>query len=242
MQPARKVPWSRVLAESAIIVSSILLAFAIDAWWEKRSEQKLENTLLIDLRTDFEASQAHIEDWLEGNRKVLRATRLFLERLRSATAGEPVEIEFEWIVAAISAPTYSPTDSSLRAAAASGLVEKLQDPALRKALAAWRQQLDDTQEDELLARNLVVGQVVPLLGEQVRLGRPFEFDTVVGWFTGGIELESGRQVTLNATTELEAALAQRVFYETFVVEGLAGIRETQSGILELLERNIGNPD
>lgn len=57
----RKIPWARISAEAVAIVVSILLAFAIDAWYERVVEQRLaagyEQRLLAELegvRTDLE--------------------------------------------------------------------------------------------------------------------------------------------------------------------------------------------
>lgn len=38
--PKPKFPWSRILAEGVVIVVSILLAFAIDAWAAGRAERQ----------------------------------------------------------------------------------------------------------------------------------------------------------------------------------------------------------
>lgn len=38
MTDTQKLPWKRLLAEATAIVLSILLAFAIDAWWEDRMD------------------------------------------------------------------------------------------------------------------------------------------------------------------------------------------------------------
>lgn len=35
---SQRIPWTRILTEGAVIVASILLAFAIDAWWEGGQE------------------------------------------------------------------------------------------------------------------------------------------------------------------------------------------------------------
>jgi len=37
MSNADKTPWKRIAVEAVAIVASILLAFAIDAWWENRA-------------------------------------------------------------------------------------------------------------------------------------------------------------------------------------------------------------
>jgi hypothetical protein len=46
------MPWSRLLAEGTVIVLSILLAFAIDAWWSERQSRDDFDSLLEFLVTD----------------------------------------------------------------------------------------------------------------------------------------------------------------------------------------------
>ena len=60
MQKAQQVPWLRIITEGVAIVASILLAFAIDAWWQRRAELEQANALVVSLYADFEASQAHL--------------------------------------------------------------------------------------------------------------------------------------------------------------------------------------
>jgi len=43
------IPWGRLSVEAAAIVTSILLAFAIQAWWEERNEADLEQRILSAL-------------------------------------------------------------------------------------------------------------------------------------------------------------------------------------------------
>ena len=134
--------WLILAAEGAAIVVSILLAFAIDAWWEERAERKQEAALLVSLQADFQASQAHLEGWLTGNRVVERTTTELLEQIRTAGRDETISVFGEHIVGAISTPTYSPTDSTLRAAVSSGQVELIRSDDLRRSwpygINCWR--------------------------------------------------------------------------------------------------------
>lgn len=234
-----RIPWLRTLAEGGAIVVSILLAFWIDAWWQGHLESRDADALIAGLYSDFRTSQDHLEEWLAGNERILRATTDFLEALRNASVNDQLTVPHTWVVAAVGAPTYSPTDTSLRTAVATGQIELVEDIELRNMLALWRQQLDDTQEDELLIREIVVTRVVPLLSEQIRLGRAFEFEPQVNWFTGRNRVNLDGDYDLTVTAELEGALAERLFYATFVVEGLHAIYDTQQKILQLLERQSG---
>ncbi len=62
---SKDIPWKRIAIEATAIVASILLAFAIDAWWEESQNQqdirlslaRLSDNLkttLLDLQTDVE--------------------------------------------------------------------------------------------------------------------------------------------------------------------------------------------
>ena len=51
----------RLLAESAAIISSILLAFAIDAWWEDRKDAGYEQTALTGLQEEFKRHNTDIK-------------------------------------------------------------------------------------------------------------------------------------------------------------------------------------
>lgn len=231
----QKILWPRIIAEATAIVASILLAFAIDAWWQRQNEADLADTLKAGLRDDFEASQAHIAQWLSGNQRMFRALTAFRDRLAATPTDGEISVPIEWVMAAVGAPTYSPTESTLQTAISSGQIELIGDIDLRDQLAKWQQQLDDTREDELLIRQIVVHQLVPEIAAQTRLARAFEFDLIVPWFVGDITLDPDEKLELRATTRLEGVIAERLFYTTFVVGGLGDIQETQAQILRLLE-------
>jgi hypothetical protein len=52
------ISWPRITTEAAAIVGSILLAFAIDAWWDERQLRAEEQEILRGLKGEFEAIHA----------------------------------------------------------------------------------------------------------------------------------------------------------------------------------------
>jgi hypothetical protein len=63
------------------------------------------------------------------------------------------------------------------------------------------------------------------------LARAFEYERITGHFAGRDADAGDELVSITVTPMLEAALAERYFYSTFVVEGLDAIYGTQAEIL-----------
>jgi hypothetical protein len=78
MHIEKEIPWKRLIAEGAAIVVSILLAFWIDAWWDRNQASERERVLLEALLDDMQSLQAdrgyrdqYAEALVETARKLL---------------------------------------------------------------------------------------------------------------------------------------------------------------------------
>ena len=65
MTETQKIPWNRLSVEAAAIVASILLAFAIDAWWGASLERQAELDYLIALQKDFLETRESLDNQLD---------------------------------------------------------------------------------------------------------------------------------------------------------------------------------
>ena len=61
MSTANSLPWKRIAAEGATIVISIILAFAIDAWWDERQERRDELEVLNRLQAELSVNIERID-------------------------------------------------------------------------------------------------------------------------------------------------------------------------------------
>ena len=61
MSSTKQIPWPRVIAEGAVIVVSILLAFGIDAWWEGKQERTEEGRYITALLDEAHAAADELE-------------------------------------------------------------------------------------------------------------------------------------------------------------------------------------
>lgn len=151
------IPWSRVIAEGTAIVLSILLAFAIDAWWDRRSELAEEAVFLVTLRQEMEAARSDLERGIEQQKRVRDAggrwtfvTRLTpIDTIRSAVS----DLLF-WYTPELELP-------SVRSALGTGAVSRLRSPGLGAWIADWATVSQDTFEEAEAVRSWVHAEVYP---------------------------------------------------------------------------------
>lgn len=62
MNAVQNKKWKRMLAEAAVIVVGILLAFSIDAWWDENRRSQDERALMRALVEDLQDKKAKVEE------------------------------------------------------------------------------------------------------------------------------------------------------------------------------------
>jgi hypothetical protein len=143
MGKSGEIPWRRLSMEAAAIVASILLAFAIDAWWQEHVEDQREREVLIALLSDFENSKAEINDWRNFHLAVQKSdTKL----LRAITSDEVLltNDEIGRLLSDLSwwDPKSHFTTGALNSLIYGGELSVIQDDALRRLLADWPVQIE----------------------------------------------------------------------------------------------------
>lgn len=158
MSEPRSIPWKSIAVEAAAIVVSILLAFAIDAWWTEKKESDVEHVALQALRSDFISSREQMRVVL----LTLEQARENFARFQSATPAELAEIDPDAIRPIISAlfknHTFDPVTATLDALANDGRLGLISDAQLLRHLSRWRSDLDNIEDIsfELRAESVLV--------------------------------------------------------------------------------------
>ena len=235
-----RIPWRRLAAESVAIVASILLAFAIDAWWDGQRDRDREKDLMVDLLADFRSSRAELETRLGLSRRMATANALFTERVDAHRGSGPLTVPDSLVLSVLGGPTYEPSMNALDAAVASGEIVLLANPDIREELATWRRALLDTAEDEQEVRRITDEQVIPLLAGSLRVA-PY-MRNVLAWSFGQPSEGMTGQATLSASPELAGVLALRQFFIEFSAddpEGLLGSLDRTERLLEAELRDRG---
>jgi hypothetical protein len=153
MKPTREIPWKRIAVEATAIVASILIAFAIDAWWQDRSERIVESQHLRALHEDLVISLKILdEDEAYQQQQVA-----YLELLLLANSETPFSDELrQWIDDGLwQIGSYEPQLSSLRELESSGQSGIIRNQDIRRSLASVRQRLDGL---EVVQRDFQISQ------------------------------------------------------------------------------------
>jgi hypothetical protein len=180
--------------ELFVVIFGILIAFAVDAAWDRRSERIEERETLLALDSNFRNSIELLEErWLIIHEKAVEATNALIWTLQGGSEwpGPLEDLTLDdyinrfvipvtdrpadpstWMVMVpdsllgltLITPTYDPTLSSLDALLASGRLNLISNRELSDALAAFPSLLADASDEERMSRDHVMNELRPRLG------------------------------------------------------------------------------
>ena len=171
MSTANNIPWKRLTVEAVAIVVSILMAFAIDAWWDERQIRIEEQQILHGLKAEFIVIQKTLArdkaEHLTGL-KFLENLLLEFENGPSENAGSVLDVA---LLSLVSPSTTDIGNGTLDALLNSGSVEILQSRKLRAKLAAWPGVIGEVWDDQENGAKMVFEIHLPyFISENVAAG------------------------------------------------------------------------
>jgi len=157
-----------IAIEVVVIVASILLAFALDAWWDSRQLRVQETEVLERLQVEFAASEAHIEEWRAAHVHVMEAGEVILSQtgpnatlsIAPDSLGQLIW-DFNWVY------TVEPPDGVLSGLISSGQLGLISSTALRDDLANWPSAIRDLHTSEASMSEIVDARLVPYLDAHI---------------------------------------------------------------------------
>jgi hypothetical protein len=233
-QPA--IHWPRLFAEGAAIVVSILLAFALNAWWARVQAAEAETVILLGLQNDFEATVAE-----------LGRTRSGIERLRAAcdtalhstapstrvTSDEATRFLAELVSGGAS---YAPVEGTLNALLSSQGLGVISDPDLRSMLAGWSQHSSRIELNRQRVYRLYDDQVMPFLESRIPVRT---LDALSSPKLGSRQSDFRFAPTsLYAELEFENLVNDVYYLESEVIEYLDLARTAADSILGMIRRDL----
>lgn len=224
---ATHLPWRRILAEGAAIIVSILLAFAIDAWWDGVRERDQERTVLAGLQSEFRTNSARLEANLAAHEGTLDAAT---ELIAISDGSGPVprdSMVFLLRRVFVDAYSYNPSGGVLEGLIASGELGLIRSPELRGLLASWPGQLEENAEDEAWVFKDVQEVYTPYLNRVL--------PTRAIWASGAdlpLADDQPDYTVVLGTTEFENLVAMRAY-------GARILGDENEALKELVDRIVG---
>ena len=225
MTDAKDIPWKRLTAEGVAIVVSILLAFAIDAWWAEQQDRRTESQILGRLHEEFTLNRDGIGARGTQNRVQVASVELF--RLLEAHRGrdEPLVIANALISEATITPTVDPATPVLDGLILSGRLDLIQDNNVLTAISNWQRQVKNVEEFEVLARDFARFQMIPVLSKKGYMGQANR-----NWE------RPGGNTSILVDDELIGIVSRRAGDADFIVRMLEGMKERATEMLSAIEK------
>ena len=230
---SKQIPWPRITAEGAVIVGSILLALAADAWWADRSERRTLVTALGNVTTEISVGRDEIAFAVDDNRSRIALYEKLLTLAPAELLALPADSLSLMGWSFWPPRTFDPGGSALETLLAGGGLNIIRDQELRSALIAWARFPDEIDEDYAIATQATLafqdhmarhGVVVALLGEEREQLPP------------GATTVAEALASLRRDTEAMGAIAQLIVAYQDFTDQLADGLPLADRLIEVLSR------
>lgn len=150
------IPRSRVMLEGVVIVFSILLAFGIDAWWDRRQAVELESTMVDAVVAELERNAEELDRMIERLDADLDRIDRFLRTSESQALALSADSVSEWVGALNGRASFNADLEATGMLLRSPVLDSKDGLELRGRLGSWR---NEVEEAELLGTQLDEAQI-----------------------------------------------------------------------------------
>lgn len=229
--------WSRLAAEGGVIVCSVLVALAADAFWQDREARAKGREDLGAVLEEVRERRATVEFVHEWHMRALDGMKVLQADLGATPDGSRLEVsdtiasQLMWIVVS------DPVAPTLDAYLASGHLERLENPQLRLWLLRWRSMLDDIADDEARASRHIDDRILPFLQSRADVSRAIQL--VFTMYDGEADPAAIKSVSMPVGPDLKNLVSRQI--------SMMQLNTSQSGfairradeIIALIEDEIG---
>ncbi len=146
--------WKRVIMEAVVIVASILMAFGIDAWWDRTQAGAAEREFLGQVHVELTESREILTASLEDHREFLDSAQVVSD-YGSASVPRPAPSQRAVARTFFTFNTTHFKTGVLDGALASAQLGLVTNQALRGHLAGWPGTWGEFREEEIWIRTFL---------------------------------------------------------------------------------------
>ena len=225
---------AKLALEGAVVVVSILIAFALDAWWDDRQLRQETAEDLAIVEYELAENIRLVQVTMDIMRQVVAANNELIAELMTHSDSAMVEVKDTTVFWGLfSHPTLDPSLGGTDAWIATGRLIGLDSPLLRQRLASVRGKVEDVVEEQRVAREIAVHQIYSLIKDEVG-----DISLIQQMFSDGLharQTTSVQTVTGSGTISLPNSNALRFLLRTRTLWIEASIHETGDFQTELEE-------
>jgi hypothetical protein len=231
------------LGEILLVVIGILIALQVNNWNNQRLERKKEQTILMNLRSDFNENIAEYNRIYESSTESYKSSLKLLEIIKSDSKINPSEIEV--LLNSILNGFYSLdlNAASIDEIKSSGSLNIIKDGELRKQISKWSFMVDDTEDDIEIYYDYLFEFLIPSLTNKSVLRNMAVPRRLNGVGNLSQITRSNFSVDYDSTLrtlEFENQLYNHTLNLVFVLQAYENIEAYLEGTLEMIEANIND--
>jgi hypothetical protein len=149
-----RIEWPGIFAEGTAIVVSILLAFAIDAWWDDRKQADEQRAQLQSLLGEFEQARGLLARQIGSLQRALDGTARVLDLMGPDAGAQQVSLAGDAMRQSLNIGVLLPQQGTLTHVLGTRSSGAVGSDRLWSLLQAWPTMMSDLQQDgQHLERN-----------------------------------------------------------------------------------------
>jgi hypothetical protein len=246
MANSNDVQWKRIFAEGAAIVISILMAFAIEAWWSNYQDRAEEQGILLGLKSEFEQNLSLIETEVSYRNAVIGSILRIFDTSSLQSSIDPEDLD-EWIGDVTWWGNIEYSRGAIDGLIQSGRLTLIENEEMRRVLASIPSIYAATTRAELSDRDTTNGVVIPFLNTHASLsqiantmakGRPGTRLSSTPPVYPASELQD--HTALLRDPEFLGILVQEHWNHLEAIGGYKSLKATLENALRLIDQELNN--
>ena len=227
------------VGEIILVVIGILIALQINNWSSFQKEREIEQSVLKNLRDEFEENLQQIRNDNRLNQASLEAASSLLQSGRINYQNSAID---SLVGTALNYATFEAATGVFDETISSGKMRLIQNDSLKSHLSKWSGKLDEVGEDEIIRRDHIVHNVSPLFRKYIpyrNFDRAYDRDDYKrDRRIESITVPDSNYEAFFKSLEVDGALYEVYLNQSYIHSISTSLEQYVQEVLQLLNNNI----